>query len=229
MKTASGLVSEYLEGVSRDALSKYADVVKQYTRRREGIYALYKDDRLYYVGLATELRRRLDQHLKDKHSASWNRFSVYLTTGAEHLRELEALAIRIASPAGNRQRGKFGYALNLRRRLARDIKTLQRDEIQFIIGRKTKFASPVVKEPRRSKGTRLVALIKAPMKLRAIFKKRLFKASLRRDGTIRFAGQVYKSPSAAGGAVTGRATDGWRFWKCEIGPGRWVKLDELRR
>lgn len=47
------LVTQYLEGISGSALDKYQKVIREYVKRRHGIYALYRRDRLYYVGLAT--------------------------------------------------------------------------------------------------------------------------------------------------------------------------------
>ena len=37
-----GLVSQYLENVSRRALVKYQQIIRQYIRGREGVYALYQ-------------------------------------------------------------------------------------------------------------------------------------------------------------------------------------------
>ena len=108
MKLNKGqLVCQHLENVSREALEKYQDIIKRYVKGRHGIYALFRRNRLYYVGLATNLRNRLKIHLKDRHAHTWDRFSVYLTIKDEHLHELEALVLRIASPKGNRQAGKF--------------------------------------------------------------------------------------------------------------------------
>ena len=95
-------VCEHLENISREALEKYQNIIRNYVRRRHGVYALYRHGKLYYVGLATNLRNRLKQHLKDRHGQSWDRFSVYLTIGDSHLRELEALTLRIVRPKGNK-------------------------------------------------------------------------------------------------------------------------------
>jgi hypothetical protein len=43
------LVSQYLENISREALEKYQDIVRQYVRRRQGVYALYRRGKLHYV------------------------------------------------------------------------------------------------------------------------------------------------------------------------------------
>jgi hypothetical protein len=110
------LVSQYLETISGTALEKYQKVIREYVKRRHGIYALYRRDRLYYVGLASNLRNRLNHHLKDKHKGRWDRFSVYLTIGDKHLQELESLVLRIVQPEGNSQRGKFKRAQDLKRK-----------------------------------------------------------------------------------------------------------------
>ena len=115
------LVSQHLENVSRDALVTYQQLIRQYIRGRQGVYALFRKGRLYYVGLASNLRGRLTQHIRDRHGKSWDRFSVYLTIGDTHLRELESLVLRIAKPTGNKQKGKFAKSENLRRRFNRDI------------------------------------------------------------------------------------------------------------
>src|SRR5689334_18970035 len=90
------LVTEHLENISRDALEAYQETLREHVRRRQGIYALYRRDRLYYVGLASNLRNRLKNHLRDRHAGGWDRFSLYLTRTGDYLRELEALALRIS-------------------------------------------------------------------------------------------------------------------------------------
>jgi len=75
------------------------------------VYALYKRSKLYYVGLAKDLKA----HLNDRHGQSWDRFSVYLTIGDEHLKELESLILRIVKPKGNKVKGKFAKSQDLRR------------------------------------------------------------------------------------------------------------------
>jgi hypothetical protein len=75
------LVSQHLENISREALEKYQNLIRRYVRRRQGVYALYRRKKLYYVGLASNLRSRLLHHLRDRHGDSWDRFSVYFTIG----------------------------------------------------------------------------------------------------------------------------------------------------
>lgn len=66
-KRAAQLVSRHLENISSEALEKYQDIVRRYVRGRQGVYALYRRGKLYYVGLAGNLRSRLRHHLKDRH------------------------------------------------------------------------------------------------------------------------------------------------------------------
>lgn len=223
------LVSQYLEAISGTALDKYQAVIRAYVRRRHGVYALYRGDRLYYVGLAKNLRNRLKHHLRDKHRNKWDRFSVYLTIGDSHLKELESLLLRIVRPIGNAQRGKFAKADDLKRRLARDMKKFYKREVDVLLNRRgadlDKEAERVVEEGSRP----LAGLIERRYKLRARFRGKWQTARLRRDGRIRYRGKLYDSPSAAAVAACKRPTNGWSFWTYERAPGDWVKLRELRR
>jgi hypothetical protein len=87
-KKSKPLVIEHLENISRKALEKYQPIITEYVKGKKGVYALYKGERLKYVGLAGNLRSRLSTHLRDRHAQSWDKFSVYLTEDDEHLREL---------------------------------------------------------------------------------------------------------------------------------------------
>src|SRR6266550_1287317 len=122
MARRSQLVCKQLENVSSVVLEEYQDIIRHYIRGRNGVYALYKGEKLYYVGLATNLRGRLKQHLRDRHRGLWDRFSVYLTIGDYHIKEMESLLLRITRPAGNKQTGKFAKCENLVRRFKRDLK-----------------------------------------------------------------------------------------------------------
>lgn len=229
MKRNAQLVCQHLENISREALEEYQDIIRQYVRGRQGVYALFRRGKLYYVGLATNLRNRLTQHLRDRHADSWDRFSVYLTIGDHHLRELEALILRTVNPAGNQQKGKFAKSEDLRLRFRRDMK--QSLDAEF----KGMFADPLpakrkVKAPEADGRTPVLAkYATAAFPLRAHFKGKMIKAQVRRDGTIRFAGKLFNSPSLAAAAACNRPTcNGWAFWTYERAPGDWVPLDALR-
>ena len=215
----SHLVCQHLEDISQEALKKHQRIIKQYVRRRNGVYALYSKGKLYYVGLAKNLRSRLKNHLHDRHGSSWDRFSVYLTIGEKHLRELESLILRIVQPKGNKQKGKFPKSEDIRRRFARDVKDRLNYEVALLFGSQPKKAAS------QGKGTKL-----RRMKLRAWFKGKKLRAQLLKGGRVRFGGKVYASLSTAAAKACRRVScNGWTFWKYQRAPGDWVTVDHLRK
>ena len=213
------LVCQHLENISRDALEKHQKIIKQYVRRRNGVYALYRKEKLYYVGLAKNLRSRLKSHLHDRHGSSWDRFSVNLTIGEQHLRELESLILRIVQPEGTKQKGKFPKSEDIRRRFARDVKDRLNYEVALLFGNKP---TKSVSQGREAKLRR--------MKLRAWFKGKKLRAQLLKGGRVRFGGKVYESLStAAAKACKRRTCNGWTFCKYLRAPGDWATVDHLRK
>ena len=77
-KISRSLVIKQLENVPKEVFKKYFSLIKELGGSAPGIYALYDDNQLYYVGKATDLRKRVNQHLRDRHYASWTHFSLYL-------------------------------------------------------------------------------------------------------------------------------------------------------
>lgn len=230
MRRRHALVSQYLENVSRQALVKYHRIIRTYTRDREGVYALYRKGRLYYVGLAGNLRGRLTQHIRDRHEGSWDRFSVYLTIGDAHLQELETLVLRIVKPRGNKQKGKFAKSENLRRRFTRDIRLRHDADLGELLGDRAQLPTPKSKRTEIGRRPVLAAYDARLTVLVARFKGATMKARVLRDGSIRYKGHLFNSPSLAGAAACKRKTcDGWRFWTYERAPGDWVPLDRLRQ
>ncbi|HYA93645.1 MAG TPA: hypothetical protein VEK32_19310 [Thermodesulfobacteriota bacterium] len=76
----------------------------------------------------------------------------------------------------------------------------------------------------------LTHYIEGPIKLQARYKGKTIKAHVRCNGSIKFKGNVYWSPSIAAAAACKRPTcNGWTFWKYERAPGDWVRLNELRK
>jgi len=209
------LVTQYLEDISREALEQHFDVVSAFIGRRNGIYALFRRGKLHYVGLATDLRRRLKHHLRDKHSDAWDAFSVYLAIGDRHLRELESLIVRVVQPPGNSQLGRFSGAQDIAKQFERKIAEKQRHERDRILMRE-----PEEKETKH--------VLPRAISIRARYKKRLVKAKLRRDLSVRWKGRLYGSPSAAAQAICKRPVNGWWFWQFQRAPGDWQRIDELR-
>lgn len=227
MAKRAQLVCQHLENISGDVLEEYQDIIRDYVSRRQGVYALYDEDGLYYVGLASDLSSRLKAHLKDKHAGHWERFSVYLTIGDKHLRELETLILHVVKPKleGNTKIGKFTRSESLQARLRKDITQRNREKVDHIVGRDEQklYLEPPGRMPP------LLPYVKKVFKLHGRSKGKTFQAAVRDDGRIRFQGKTYASPTAAAVAATEYSVDGWQFWKYERAPGDWVRLDELRK
>lgn len=233
MSKRASLVCQHLENLSRVVLERYQRIIRNYVRNREGVYALYRRGKLYYIGLASDLQWRLKHHLRDRHRASWDSFSIYLTIGDKHLKELESLLLRVIQPKpeGNHQSGRFVNSENLRRKFRNDIKALQGEELELLIGGKSGLRGKIrIRAEETTNGVELAKYIGGlgAFQLRAVHKGSTFKAHVRRDGRIRFESKLYKSPSGAGRAAVGRACNGWYFWKYERAPGDWVRLRKLR-
>lgn len=232
------LVCQYLEHASVRVLEKYGSLLREEVGRSHGVYSLYKRDRLYYVGLATNLRGRLKQHLRDHHKGLWDNFSVYLTLDSGFMKELESLVMRIANPKGNRQRGKFARSQNLLTTLKRRIADEQANDLEELFGGHLKSPKRYGRKKKGRGGRRsersaaLARWIQGPMQLRRTSKGKTYFARVRRDGTIRVRGiskKVFNSPSMAAMACLGRRVNGWTFWRFQQGPGKWVPLNALRR
>lgn len=219
------LVHQHLENVSRDLFERHPDVVRQFIGRNTGVYALYRRKKLYYVGLATGLRGRLNAHIKNQHSKSWDRFSIYLTINDRHLREIEALLLRISNPPGAKQRGKLAQSKDMRRRMARAIRQKQNSEVSSLFDR-----LPANKVSRRQNGadTELMRLLPQGAPIRGTHKGEIFRARVRPNGSVRFDGTIYRSLSLAACAAIKRTTNGWWFWQIERGRGNWVRLNKIR-
>jgi hypothetical protein len=224
------LVSAHLERISARVFEQFQDVIKQLVSKRHGVYALYKGDRLYYVGLARDLKTRLKQHLKDQHAKRWDRFSLYLTHTDEHLKELETLVVHISQPKGNVQRGKFARSRNLRPQL----KQLLNENVTNILSsnkpvKKRKAKRKVVHVFAGPKSPPLKGLLAANSQLKAVFKKIERVAIVDDQGRIIIDGSVFNSPSAAATHVTKGPKDGWIFWKYQDENGTWLNIDKLRK
>jgi len=120
------LVKGYLEKAPGQLLELFGDELRALLRGASGIYALYKDRKLYYIGLATHLRGRIQGHLEDKHRGKWNRFSAYVVRRTRYIKDLETLILRLARPKANLQIGRFRRDQNLRQRLAARLREYQR-------------------------------------------------------------------------------------------------------
>ncbi len=226
------IVIGYLEKVSSTVFERHRKQITDMIKGNYGVYALYRREKLYYIGLATDFRKRINQHLKDKHKGKWNYFSLYLIRKIDHLREIEALLVRISEPSGNKQKGKLKRSKNLRPQLKRLLTEDTKRVIEEILG----SGKPVKKK--RKKVTSRTKLIDRPLRgkfptgkvIYAKYKGKEYTAWIQRNGGIKFQNNMYDTPSGAGQAILDKgAVNGWRFWKYKDKSGNLVPLQKLRK
>src|SRR4030043_1000577 len=112
-KTRS-VIAGHLEKIGARVLDDFSSVITDIIKGNQGIYALFKKDRLYYVGLARNLKGRIKSHVRDRHQNKWTHFSLYIIRKEEHIKEIESLVLRISYPKGNSIRGKLKQSKDLR-------------------------------------------------------------------------------------------------------------------
>lgn len=224
-KRDTHLVLAHLENIHAEVFEEFQAVITAIVDRRNGVYALYSGDRLYYVGLARNLKARLRAHLRDRHKGLWDRFSVYLTNGDAHMKELESLMLRVIKPEGNRVKGKLKGSKDQRRELDRRMKEEQERKRWGILGKAAREARAEPK-PKKAAGLRGHGATGAVF-LRAFYKGKEYRATLSQDGTVRIGDKRYTSLSAAGGSITKRSTNGRWFWRGRDLTGEWKRLKKF--
>jgi hypothetical protein len=184
------LITSHLRGIKRALLDgekrpAFLEFINQIDERR-GIYTLYdKRGRIHYAGKASDLPKRLDQHLGDKHADSWDQMTLFFVSKSANIPELEGLVIATAKPPGNNQKPKIGK--DLRKSLQRYLKE---DAILQI--------NQVIYPEREQKSDKLSGRI-TPKKLKAVSQtklglvlgisqgrvSKLFKDEEKKPGTLR--------------------------------------------
>jgi hypothetical protein len=233
-RKSRAIVRGHLERIKSKVVEDYKDHITKLIGQNHGVYALYKDDELYYVGLATDLKGRIRNHLKNRHKGKWNRFSLYIIRKQDHIREVESLLMRIARPPGNRQLGKLSRSKNLMPDLIRMLD----EHIKRLLGKPKKTGRKKIKKKVKKKSKKVkVQKIQRPLKgligggkrIYATYKGKDYKAVVYNNGKIKLDGIFYESPSGAGKAIVNRSVDGWYFWKYKDNEGNLVRIHNLRK
>ncbi len=225
----------YMEGISSKVFAKFPKALTDLIAKEHGIYALYKRDHLWYVGLATNLRGRVHAHLKDRHAKKWDRFSLYLVRKAEHIKELESLILRIATPRGAGVKGRLGGAANLKKALGALMQREQKKEIIDILGKgrggmkNTRGKSARQTKPAKRGKAPLAPYAGDGFRIRGTYKGKTYWGRVRKSGRVFFDGVSYNSPSLAGYVIKKLPTNGWYFWHYKNDKDEWVRLNELRK
>jgi hypothetical protein len=225
-KNSQLLVTNKLEMVSKEVFRQHFDLITDLIGDSPGVYALYDDSSLYYVGKSTDLRKRVKQHLRDRHWANWTHFSLYLARKEEHIHEIESLIVRIAYPKGNRivPRGKSSGPL--RKTLVTLVKRKQKAEIEKLFGSNGRtVTNRQEKEGRCS----LNGLVKQSTPLYKTYKGKDYKVTLHADGIITLKGKKYDTPTAAAKSISHTSVNGLDFWFIADLNGDLVKLKQFMK
>ncbi|MAH33015.1 hypothetical protein CL615_01355 [archaeon] len=99
---------------------------KPFLEKRSGIYVLYYNKKLYNVGIAQNLFKRLNDHLNDKHKGKWNKFSACIIHKKKYIKEVESILHRLAEPSSNEWKGKFKEHHKLDREIKKMLNELKR-------------------------------------------------------------------------------------------------------
>ena len=155
----AGIKRELLEGEKRPAFLEFLSK----TDARRGLYALYdKRGKLYYAGKAIDLKRRIGQHLKDRHAESWDQMTLFFLSESANVGELEGLLIATVKPPGNKVKPKIG--IDIRKSLEKFLKEDAVAQIRQVI-----YPNMLVKEDKLSGHL-------TPKKLKSLERKKLAKA-----------------------------------------------------
>jgi hypothetical protein len=221
------LVIQKLENISKSIFRNYYKQITELIGNSHGIYALYDGNDLYYVGKSIDLKKRVKQHLKDRHFAGWSHFSLYLVRNAQHIREIESLLIRIANPKGNRKIPKGEKGSSLIAKLKDVIKQRQKEELEEMFGGRLRRKPS--RESIKNRIKSLVGLVTKKTALYRTYKGKEYKALLTPRGKINLAGKVYLTPTAAAKTIVKRsAVNGWKFWYIKDMNGEWIRLSDFR-
>jgi hypothetical protein len=98
----------------------FEEGLEKIMRNYAGVYALYRGEKLYYVGLTNNLYNRLRWHTKDRHKGKWDRFAIFRVRRVRHLKDMEMLLLQVAQPPGNLVSGRLHRDADLTRVL-RDV------------------------------------------------------------------------------------------------------------
>ena len=109
-KTAKKRKKRYLVNKSKEFVNK-EDGFKDVPHSRmkgSGIYALYNNYGLYYVGLSnSSLRSRIRAHARGRRKNNWNKYSWYHIPRVSDVKEIETILLKIINPQGNKVQGRF--------------------------------------------------------------------------------------------------------------------------
>ena len=220
------IFTQKLEKIEADGIfnKRYKDILIKEIGSKHGVYILYdKKGEPYYIGRASNIKKRLKDHFKDQHSGKWNRFSIYLTTEKQYIYGLEDAFISIVQPKGNKKQ-PLRIDNKMISRIDKAIKQKD-DEIRISIlwnnkpknkNNAKQSNAPSFKNPFGRNKT-----------LKKKYKNTLYKAIWLKSGRIKYNNKCYNSPTSVAKAVSGRKIiNGKTFWHVQDNNGEWIKIKD---
>ena len=217
---------------------RYIGIVNEHIKGKHGIYILYnKEGDIYYIGKASAIMRRIEQHKNDRHSKKWEKFSVFLTKKANHLDQLEDAFISIVNPEGNNQNRRIIPQTTDRIR-----KAMKKQDDEY---RDRLFEGDISNYKSKQKSTKRLSkkngkqnpylknYFKSNKQLTARYKGKLYTATLLTSGKIKYKGKIYDTPSGSAKEIVQKVApktevNGWDFWSIQYKANKLIKLSELR-
>ncbi|HXZ41693.1 MAG TPA: GIY-YIG nuclease family protein [Terriglobales bacterium] len=105
----------------------FQEALKKVLGHYSGIYALYRGQELYYVGLSNNLHSRIKHHLEDRHKGKWDNFMIFRIKRANYLKDIETVILQTHQSPGNIQKGKLPKKYNLTEPFKAALKGLKRE------------------------------------------------------------------------------------------------------
>lgn len=228
-KGSRSLVLRRLEYVSKILFRRHFKLITDLVGNSPGIYALYDGGELYYVGKSTDLKKRVKQHLRDRHYASWTHFSLYLVRKSAHINEIETMLIRIANPKGNRFIPKGKKDSEMLKELKAMVKEQQKIEFEDMFAKYESDKYDRKKKYPYIKKKSLKGLVSKSKKIYRSYKGKDYIATLTPGGSIKLKNRIYNTPTAAAKVIVDRRTvNGWNFWYIRDSSGEWVRLADFK-
>ena len=116
----TGHAEDFHVGILKNNLQSFRAMVG----RAPGVYVRYNHQDPYYVGLASSMRSRLSDHLKDRLRGKWDRFSFFEIKKKKYLKDVESLLIRAAKTKGkgNKRTPDFAEHRNIKAAIKAEMK-----------------------------------------------------------------------------------------------------------
>ena len=228
--TKGSIITDKLEKVGKELVHKkeIKEILRKHIGKVSGVYVLYNKEKIYYVGKATtdNLIKRVSQHLKDKHSKKWDKFSLYPTENKQYAEDIEAIIISIGKPIGNTNTPFLGPKEKKTNSLIKnECKKLQAKEMEKMFGSKDKKNLYKINQKQPNKAVSLNNPFKTKKVLKKIYKGKAYKALWLTSGQIEYKNKRYSSPTSVAKVVSGRKViNGKEFWRVQNNEGDWVQI-----